>query len=58
MRDCNTDNGEVFYGTVTQNAAGAYVLAYDKNKLSVLSPPSRVDFGLAKALGSNSIDVR
>ena len=26
MRDCNTDNGEVFYGTVTRNAAGTYVL--------------------------------
>ena len=58
MRDCNTDNGEVFYGSVTQNAAGTYVLTYSKNRLSVLSPPSRVDFGLARAIGKANVDVR
>ena len=58
LTDCNVQNGEVFYGQPTYNkATNTWTNAYNKNQLSLVSPPSKVDFGFARILGFNNVNV-
>jgi len=58
LTDCNVSNGEVFYGMPKFNkSTKAWTLTYNKNQLSLVSPPSNVDFGFAGILGINDVDV-
>jgi hypothetical protein len=58
LTDCNVNNGEVFYGIPTYNkSTKTWTLAYNKNQLSLVSPPSKVNFGFAGILGINSVNV-
>ena len=58
LTDCNVQNGEVFYGQPSFNkTSGTWSNVYNKNQLSLVSPPSRVDFGFARILGFNSVNV-
>ena len=58
LTDCNVQNGEVFYGQPSFNkATGTWSNVYNKNQLSLVSPPSRVDFGFARILGFNGVNV-
>jgi hypothetical protein len=57
--DCTTANGEVLYGSFTYtnlNSTGISV-AYDKTKLTVISPNSNVDFAFAPAMDQDLDDV-
>ena len=58
LTDCNVQNGEVFYGQPSFNrTTGTWSNVYNKNQLSLVSPPSRVDFGFARILGFNGVNV-
>lgn len=57
LTDCNVSNGEIFYGIPTRSSTGTWTLAYNKNQLSLVSPPKTVDYGLARLIGINSVDV-
>jgi Flp pilus assembly pilin Flp len=58
LTDCNVANGEVFYGIPKLNkSTKAWTLTYNKNQLSLVSPPSTVDFGFAGILGINDVNV-
>jgi len=58
LTDCNVANGEIFYGQPTYNQVShTWSLAYNKNQLSLASPPKKVDFGFAGLLGINSTNV-
>ena len=51
-------NGEVFYGLPKYNeSTKTWTVAFNKNQLSLVSPPRTVDFGLAGIMGFNSVDV-
>lgn len=54
--DCDLANGEVVYGTIGY-PAGVPVLSFDENRLSVISPPRAVDFGLAEVMGFHGTTV-
>lgn len=54
--DCNLYNGEANYGTWARRNNGVEFSA-NENQLSVISPPERVDFGLARVMGFESVDV-
>jgi Flp pilus assembly protein TadG len=58
LTDCNVQNGEVFYGQPTYNkATNSWTSTFNKNQLSLVSPPSQVDFGFARILGFNNVNV-
>jgi hypothetical protein len=58
LTDCDVANGEIFYGQPTYiKATNSWSLAYNKNQLSLVSPPQKVDFGFAGILGFNSTNV-
>jgi hypothetical protein len=58
LTDCNVANGEIFYGQPTYTkATNSWSLAFNKNQLSLVSPPQKVDFGFAGILGFNSTNV-
>jgi Flp pilus assembly protein TadG len=56
LTDCNMANGEVVYGT-PNFTAGAWSVAFNKNQLSLVSPPKHVDFGLAGVMGFSGTNV-
>lgn len=56
LADCNLDNGEVLYGTVTTGGGGA-VLTFDPYLLTVISPDREVSFAFAPVLGNDSTEV-
>ena len=56
LTDCNMANGEVVYGTPTFTA-GAWSVAFNKNQLSLVSPPKHVTFGLAGVMGFSGTNV-
>lgn len=56
--DCSGLNGEIVYGLPKRNSAGKYIATYNKNQLSLISPPRHVNYGLARILGINGTDVR
>ena len=56
LTDCNMANGEVVYGT-PKFTAGAWSVAFNKNQLSLVSPPKHVDFGLAGVMGFSGTNV-
>lgn len=56
LTDCNMANGEVVYGNPSFSA-GAWHVTYNKNQLSLVSPPKTVDFGLAGIMGFHSTNV-
>jgi Flp pilus assembly protein TadG len=59
LTDCNVKNGEIFYGIPSYNTSSdTWTLAYNKNQLTLVTPPSKVDFGFAPLLGINSVNVR
>lgn len=55
--DCNLRNGEAVYGDLTWTSATTATLAYNKNKLTVVSPPDPVPFGFAKVVGVDGTTV-
>ncbi len=56
--DCQVEqNGEVFYGKPSKTSTG-WSLAYDQYKLSLVSPPDTVEFGMANIMGVDSVNVR
>jgi putative Flp pilus-assembly TadE/G-like protein len=56
LTDCSMANGEVVYGTPTFSG-GAWHVTFNKNQLSLVSPPKTVDFGLAGIMGFHSVNV-
>lgn len=54
--DCNLANGEAVYGTLTYTGVSP-VLTFNENRLSVISPPRRVDFGFAQVMGFDGTSV-
>lgn len=54
--DCDLANGEAVYGRLTY-PAGNPILSFDETKLTIVSPPRRVDFGMAGILGFDGTDV-
>lgn len=56
LSDCDLTNGEANYGMFRRAADGIHLDA-NPNQLSVISQPKTVRFGLAAALGFNSVDV-
>jgi hypothetical protein len=56
LADCILANGEAGYGTFSTDAAGVHLNA-NKNQLSVISPPQRVEFGFAQVMGFSNVDV-
>jgi hypothetical protein len=56
LTDCDMSNGEVVYGT-PKNTGGVWQVAYNKNQLSLVAPPKKVDFGLAGIMGFHSVNV-
>ena len=57
--DCQTSNGEVFYGTVTPSATNpsGVALSFDAHQLTVVSPQRQVDFGFARIMGFENTQV-
>src|SRR5215212_394962 len=46
LTDCSMTNGEVVYGLPTyNNTTKAWSVAFNKNQLSLVTPPKTVDFG-------------
>jgi hypothetical protein len=56
LTDCSMANGEAVYGTPTFNGT-TWSVTFNKNQLSLVSPPDRVDFGLAGIMGFHSVNV-
>lgn len=57
--DCDLADGEAGYGTfVSGSCTGGYCLTANPNQLTVVSQPKRVNFGLARVLGFDNVDVR
>jgi hypothetical protein len=56
LTDCDTKNGEVVYGN-PKFTAGAWTVPFNKNQVSLISPPKHVDFGLAGIMGFHGVDV-
>jgi len=56
LTDCSMTNGEVVYGQPKQTG-GTWTVTYNKNQLSLVSPPKTVDFGLAGIMGFHSTKV-
>jgi hypothetical protein len=58
LTDCDVTNGEVFYGIPTYSSAlGHWTLAYNKNQLSLVSPPTHVGFGFSRIIGITGANV-
>jgi len=58
LTDCSMTNGEVVYGLPTyNNTTKAWSVAFNKNQLSLVTPPKTVDFGLAGIMGFHSVPV-
>lgn len=60
LTDCSVkSNGEVFYGNPTRTGADAWSLVFNKNQLTLVSPPKNVSFGFAGVMPgvATSIDV-
>lgn len=55
--DCNTNNGEAGYGTFSYTSGVGWTLASNQNQISVISQQDRVDFGMARVLGFNNVNV-
>ena len=56
LTDCSMSNGEVVYGKPVQSG-GTWTVTYNKNQLSLVAPPKTVDFGFARLMGFNSVNV-
>lgn len=58
--DCDLADGEAGYGTFRSDSAcvGGVCLAANQNQLSVISQPRTVEFGLARVMGFDNVDVR
>jgi hypothetical protein len=56
LTDCNMANGEVVYGQ-PKKTGSTWSVTYNKNQLSLVSPPKTVDFGLAGIMGFHSTNV-
>ncbi len=57
--DCDLSDGEAGYGMFAAGAcAGGTCLTADPNRLSVVSQPRNVTFGLAQVMGFTDVDVR
>ncbi|GAA2116177.1 hypothetical protein GCM10009843_06200 [Nocardioides bigeumensis] len=50
------EDGELFYGT-PKVVSGKWSLTYNKNQLSLVTPPDEVDFGFAGIIGYDSTNV-
>ena len=50
-------NGEVVYGIPKYTAGRPGRVAFNKNQLSLVSPPKHVDFGLAGVMGFSGTNV-
>ncbi len=56
LTDCSATNGEVVYGRPVRSGS-LFTATLNKNQLSVISPPRHVDYGFARILGVNGVDV-
>lgn len=56
LADCNMSNGEVVYGT-PRFSGGAWQVTFNKNQVSLVAPPKKVDFGFAAIMGFHSVNV-
>src|SRR4051812_10679348 len=56
LTDCSMTNGEVVYG-IPKQTAGGWTVAFNKNQLSLVTPPKRVDFGFARIMGFTGTNV-
>jgi hypothetical protein len=56
LTDCTMANGEVVYGTPKFNGS-TWTVAFNKNQVSLVSPPDHVSFGLAGIMGFHGVDV-
>jgi len=56
LTDCSMTNGEVVYGTPVKTGS-TWSVTFNKNQLSLVSPPKTVDFGFAAIMGFRSVDV-
>jgi hypothetical protein len=57
LTDCNVANGEVFYG-IPHRTGTTWSLTYNKNQLSLVSPPKHVSYGLGRLIGINGVNVQ
>jgi hypothetical protein len=57
LTDCNMTNGEVIFGFAKKGPNNQWTESYDKNKLTVVTPPRNVGFGFAAIMGFNSVNV-
>ena len=56
LTDCSMANGEVVYGTPVRSGS-TWTVTYNKNQLSLVSPPKWVAFGLAGIMGFSGTNV-
>jgi Flp pilus assembly protein TadG len=56
--DCSATNGEIVYGLPKRNSAGKWEATFNKNQLSLISPPKHVEYGFAKVIGTSGNDVQ
>ena len=58
LTDCDVTNGEIFYGIPKYTGAtNSWSLTYNKNQLSLVSPPKTVNFGFANLIGFSNVKV-
>jgi Flp pilus assembly protein TadG len=58
LTDCDATNGEVVHGRPVQNSTTkAWSATFNKNQLSLISPPKHVDYNLANVIGEPGADV-
>jgi hypothetical protein len=54
--DCNFTNGEADYGSFSWSGT-AWTFAQNKDQIGVVTQANRVDFGMARVLGFQNVDV-
>ena len=56
LTDCSMLNGEVVYG-MPKRTGSTWTVTYNKNQLSLVTPPQQVDFGFAQLMGFSNTKV-
>jgi hypothetical protein len=56
LTDCSMLNGEIVYGKPVRSGS-TWTVTYNKNQLSLVTPPKTVDFGFARLLGYSNTKV-
>lgn len=55
--DCNFANGEADYGSFSWSQSSGWSFVQNKDQIGVVTQANRVDFGMARILGFQSVDV-